>query len=75
MKTYADWAETHEVHSGREAWRAAIQSLGVTPELVAAARDGMVGESDYAPGYGGYVGDDAMRAAVTAVITAIKEQS
>lgn len=39
MITYRDWAETHEVHSGKEAWKAAIASLEVTPELVDHAFD------------------------------------
>ncbi|KGQ19868.1 hypothetical protein LF41_2375 [Lysobacter dokdonensis DS-58] len=42
----------------------------VDDAMVERAMDGMFGSVDYQPGYGGYVGKDAMRAALTAALSA-----
>ncbi len=72
---FEEWHyESQRQGTAQEAWQAAIQSLEVTPELVRLALYEMGGESDYQPGYGGYVGPDSMTAALTAVFNAIKGQ-
>ena len=61
--------ETDVLGASGAGWRAAIQSLEVTPELVSIAHDAYEGATDHtAINY-------AMEAAVRAVLSALKEQA
>lgn len=44
------------------------QAVDVTEEMIGRARDALFGSQDYDMGNGGYIGDDAIRAMLTAAL-------